>query len=207
MDPFRHYTAMVLTVSMPPLLLYWCLLHPWVGFWRRFGPMTAMVTIWSVVLMGMAAIFAIRERLLAVDFGTSLPLFAAGTICLAVAGWLGLKLMPQLRFKTLCGLPELAPERYPQRLLTEGPYAWVRHPRYLQMLLGLLGWSMLANHAASYVACALWLPGAWIIVRWEERELRQRFGEAYRIYCLHVPRWIPAWRQEGKPGHARGRNA
>ena len=31
----------------------------------------------------------------------------------------------------------------------------------------------------------------WVVVRVEEPELRDRFGEAYGSYCERVPRWIP----------------
>ena len=31
----------------------------------------------------------------------------------------------------------------------------------------------------------------WVVVRVEEPELRERFGEAYESYCQRVPRWIP----------------
>ncbi len=31
----------------------------------------------------------------------------------------------------------------------------------------------------------------WVVVRVEEPELRERFGEAYEVYCSEVPRWFP----------------
>lgn len=176
---------------LPPMLLYWCLLHPWVHVWRRLGPVLSMVLLWSVVALGTAGLFQVRGPLLATDFGTNRVLFAAGLVCLAVAAWLRRKLGRELRFQTMIGLPEVAPGNYPQRLVTEGLHAHVRHPRYLQLLLALLGWSLLANHPASYVACALWLPGVWFIVQLEERELRGRFGREFEAYCERVPRFIP----------------
>jgi hypothetical protein len=35
MNAFRYYLALLLTVCLPPLLLYWLMLHPFVRFWRR----------------------------------------------------------------------------------------------------------------------------------------------------------------------------
>ena len=32
------------------------------------------------------------------------------------------------------------------------------------------------------------------VVRWEEPELRERFGESYDAYCRDVPRWLPRLR-------------
>ena len=60
--------------------------------------------------------------------------------------------------------------------MTEGLYAQVRHSRYLQLLLALLGGSLMANTLAAYMECALWISGAWVIVRLEEQELRERYG-------------------------------
>jgi hypothetical protein len=43
------------------------------------------------------------------------------------------------------------------------------------------------------------------IVRWEERLLESRLGEAYRVYAARVPRWIPNFHHGGHSGH-RGEN-
>ena len=67
----------------------------------------------------------------------------------------------------------------------------------------------------NWIACTFLLTLSAVAgAGWEDRrdtaELaveQKSYSEAYRIYCLRVPRWIPAWRQEGKPGHARGRKA
>jgi protein-S-isoprenylcysteine O-methyltransferase Ste14 len=104
---------------------------------------------------------------------------------------MGLWLSRHLPFKTVVGLPELAPEKHPARLLTQGPYGLVRHPRYVQLYLSFLGYACIANYLALYVAVALWLPGIYVIVFLEERELRNRFGEVYEDYCRRVPRFIP----------------
>ena len=76
-------------------------------------------------------------------------------------------------------MPELAPERHPSAPITEGLYAWVRHPRYVQVALALLGFTLIANYLAPYVIFALWLPVLYLIIQIEERELRDRFGRSY----------------------------
>lgn len=191
MDAFRHYVALVLVIFMPPVLLYWCLLHPWVVFWRRFSPAISMTMLWSAVLLLMAGLFLLRNHFLSQDYGLNPFLFAAGVVCMSTSAWLRRKIGAKMKLRTLAGLPEVAPDRHPQRLITDGLYARVRHPRYLQLLLGLLGWSLIANHPASYVACVLWIPGIWLIVVLEEKELRRRFGREYDEYCLRVPRFMP----------------
>jgi len=88
-------------------------------------------------------------------------------------------------------LPEIAPDRYPRALVMDGIYSRVRHPRYLQLLIALAGYALIANHLASYVAVALWVPAILVIVALEERELLDHFGQRYANYCRRVPRLIP----------------
>jgi protein-S-isoprenylcysteine O-methyltransferase Ste14 len=132
-----------------------------------------------------------RRTLLAVEFGTSWPLLTLGMLCLAVAVRLRVSLHRHFSNTQLMGLPELAPDRYPQQLVTEGLHARVRHPRYLQYLLVLAGLALIANYAALYLTLAVLVPGIWLIVILEEKELRARFGPAYDDYCRRVPRFIP----------------
>jgi protein-S-isoprenylcysteine O-methyltransferase Ste14 len=75
-------------------------------------------------------------------------------------------------------------------------YAWVRHPRYIQVALALLGFTLIANYLAPYVIFALWLPVLYLIIRIEERELRDRFGQAYEEYCRKVPWFMPRMRRQ-----------
>lgn len=191
MNAFRHYLAVTITVFMPAVLLYWFLLHPFVRFWRRLGPTVSLGILWSVVFGAAAGLFLIRDQLLGADYGTHAVLVCAGVVCLGVAGWLRHKLGRHFTARTLVGLQELAPAQSPQELVTDGLHARVRHPRYLQLLLALLGWALLANHLGAYLVFGLWIPGVCIIVLLEERELRERFGAEYRDYCRRVPRFIP----------------
>jgi len=93
--------------------------------------------------------------------------------------------------RSILGLAELAPDKRPGRLITTGVYAIIRHPRYLHLYLGFLGSALIANYLALYLVVALWLPGIYVIVLLEEKELRDRFGPAYDEYCRRVPRFIP----------------
>jgi protein-S-isoprenylcysteine O-methyltransferase Ste14 len=190
----RYYMALVLVVSLPPLLLVWVLIHPFISFWRRLGPALTYTLVGTVVGLGVFGLVQVRLVLLAVELGTDYFLVALGVLCLGGSTWLWVLLHRQLTMRTLLGLPELAPARYPAGLLTEGLYARVRHPRYVQLILNLWGLALIANYPASYVAVALWLPGIYVIVRLEERELRDRFGAAYDDYCRRTPRFVPKFK-------------
>lgn len=191
MNLLRYYIALFLIVAIPSALILWLLIHPFVRFWRRLG------AVWTYGLVGvvqawvMAGIFRVRRYLLAIDFGASHGLIVLGLGLLAAAVGLRLWHRRYMKTGTMLGLPEVAPGSYPGRLITEGPYAWVRHPRYVQVTLALWGFAFIANCLAVYGMAVLWMVGIYFIVLLEENELRQRFGPAYEDYCRRVPRFVP----------------
>ncbi len=183
MDSVRYYLALVLVVILPPALLFWLIVHPFIGFWRRLGPAWTYTIVGGVVVSAMVGIFLIRGPLLAIEFGTRYPLLILGLICLGVAIRLRVLLGRHLNKKVLVGLPELAPVRHR-----------VRHPRYAQFQLALLGYALIANTLALYLTFLRWAVGVAFIVVFEERELRARFGKEYEDYCGKVPRFVPRFR-------------
>lgn len=197
MDMVRYLVAVMLLISLPPALLLWPLIHPFARFWRRLGP------VWTYSLLGlpmaavMAALFRARRWLLATDFGTHPLLIALAALTLAAATTMSLKRRKHLTFGILAGLPELSQRQWPGRLVTEGIYAKIRHPRYVEALLGILGYALFSNYLALYAVFLLSLPVIYLIVVLEERELRERFGAAYDEYSRRVPRFLPRTRVRG----------
>lgn len=187
----RYYIALFLILTIPSALLLWLLIHPFARFWRRLGPMWAYGSVGAVQVLAMAVIFRVRRYLLAVDFGPNYGLLALGICFLGAAIVLRLWHRRYMKTGTMFGLPELDPKQYPGWLITEGPYAWVRHPRYVQVTLALWGFAFIANYLAVYGLAVLWMAGIYVIVLLEENELRQRFGAAYEEYCRRVPRFVP----------------
>jgi protein-S-isoprenylcysteine O-methyltransferase Ste14 len=189
-DAVRYYVALILLVAFPPALLAWFVIHPLAGFWRRRGPtMTYLVVVGIAVSIG-AALYRYREPLLGIQFGSNWLLTAAGLVSLAGAILLEHHYRRQLSVSTLIGLPELSSQRE-RRLLTEGVYARIRHPRYLGLLLEILGFALFVNYLATYVVAAAMVPTLYLIVLLEERELCERFGEEYERYMRRVPRFFP----------------
>ena len=73
-----------------------------------------------------------------------------------------------------------------QTLQVTGPYRWVRHPLYLGWFLMVFGAvRMTGDRLAFAVVTTLYLV---VAIPWEERSLRQSFGEAYAAYMRDV-RW------------------
>ena len=125
------------------------------------------------------------------EFGTSYTFIGLGLICLTLSGLMRYALQKHFTVKALLGLPEIAPDQYPRELITQGIYGRMRHPRYLQFLVALVGYALIANYLAAYLVTALWFPGIYVIVLLEERELRAHFGAAYDEYCRKVPPFLP----------------
>ena len=191
MDSIRYFFALMLVVTLPLLFFYWLLIHPFINFWRANGIGVTYAAILAIVAAGLVGLFSIRHYLLAVDFGTHYILVGLGVLCLALSGIMRFALHKRLTIASLLGLPEIAPDRYPRELVTEGMYARIRHPRYVQLLIALVGYALIANYLVSYFVVALWIPAIYIIVLLEERELRDHFGQAYEDYCRRVPRFMP----------------
>jgi protein-S-isoprenylcysteine O-methyltransferase Ste14 len=80
-----------------------------------------------------------------------------------------------------------------QPIVQYGPYARVRHPIYLAVLLLVIG--SLAAHVSVATAClAVGLAaGLALKIRVEERALRGVLGEAYDRYAERVPALVPRW--------------
>jgi protein-S-isoprenylcysteine O-methyltransferase Ste14 len=81
------------------------------------------------------------------------------------------------------------------RLMTEGPYALVRHPIYTGMLGMLLATALAFAHwIALGPALILYGAGTVIRVRSEEKLLREAFGQTFEEYARRVPAVLPGWR-------------
>ena len=182
MDSIRYFLALILVITLPPLFFYWLLIHPFINFWRTKGIGVTYGVILTIVAAGLVGLFSIRHYFLAIDFGTNYLLAGLGILCLALAAAMRFALQRHLTIANLLGLPEIAPDRYPRTLVTEGIYARLRHPRYVQLVIALTGYSLIANYLASYLVVALWIPAIYIIVLLEEQELRDHFGKPYEDY-------------------------
>ena len=191
MDTFRYILALLFVITMPPTLFYWPIVHGFIGFWRRVGPVVTYAVTWTGIGLAAFGLYQVRGLLLQGDLGTNWVLVGLGVVCLGVAVWLRVLLHRTFTMLQLVGLPELAKTPDTQGLVRTGLYARVRHPRYLQYVLALLGYTLVTNYPAVYLAWLLWLPGMYVTVVFEERELRQRFGQEYEEYCREVPRFLP----------------
>jgi protein-S-isoprenylcysteine O-methyltransferase Ste14 len=76
-------------------------------------------------------------------------------------------------------------------LVSTGIYRFMRHPQYTGIFLFTLGWLL---HWPTIITLILWpvLMAAYVWLAWrEEREMAEKFGEAYQRYAARTPRFFP----------------
>ena len=191
MNTARYVLALIAVMSYIPAVGWWYLVHPFVGFWRRLGrpAFYTIMTVTSLALMG--AIYLIREPLLAVEYGTNRALWSLVVLFYGASSYIEIRCRKYLKRKILVGVPELAPGGGGGKLITEGIYSRVRHPRYIAVFLGTVAVAFFTNYLAVYILAVLVAPALYLVVLLEEKELRDRFGQPYIDYCRRVPRFIP----------------
>ncbi len=80
-------------------------------------------------------------------------------------------------------------------LVTSGPFAIVRHPMYLGLILAALG-GLLIYQTWTMVVFSLLAPLVLRRSRREERVLAAVFGAQWQEYCQRVPAFLPRLRKE-----------
>lgn len=114
----------------------------------------------------------------------SILLFASGM-------WLYIQSSRQFTSAQLRGLPEIVPGSERQVLVTTGIRARLRHPVYVAHLCEMLGWSVGTGLVVSFLLTAFAILTGAVMIRMEDAELEQRFGEQFRDYRLRVPSIFP----------------
>jgi protein-S-isoprenylcysteine O-methyltransferase Ste14 len=185
-----HIAGWLACVVYSTIPLFWLMIHPFAARWRsrRRSPYRLLVPVWIGTWIAVA-FFTERWRSVAL-YSTDwawIPaglLFAFGFFIYARAG-------KDFSAKQLGGLPEVHGGNREQRLVTQGIRSRVRHPVYLAHLCEMLAWSVGTGLAVCWVLTAFATVAGAVMVRMEDAELEQRFGEAYRIYRNAVPAVIP----------------
>lgn len=194
MHTARHAVAVMMLLVLPIGLGLWYVIHPFARAWRRVGPA------WTYLILTVPVIYAGRllwnnqDSLLGRDLGTNPIIIALTVPVLIVAIQVTRARRHHLTNRILMGFPELSSSGK-GRLLTEGIYGRVRHPRYIEFLLFSFVYVGFANYSGTWILYALSVPLIHGIVLLEERELRARFGAEHEDYCRRVPRYVPRRRR------------
>jgi protein-S-isoprenylcysteine O-methyltransferase Ste14 len=194
MERIRYLLGVFLFILVPLGLVYWLIIHRWARWWRMWGPIRTCLVVFPVLAAFGVLLFQVRAQLLGANLGTNWSLIGIALVLLFLTTGLELQYWRQLSISTLMGIPELSRQRK-GKLLREGIYGVVRHPRYLSAGIGIVADALFVNYLGLYILLvAVIPPGCWLLVL-EERELLDRFGDAYREYQRDVPRFIPRRRR------------
>jgi protein-S-isoprenylcysteine O-methyltransferase Ste14 len=170
--------------------LFWILIHPYVAYWRsrRRSPYLVLIPVWIAMwfVVGLVT-YPWRFVVLYLSIWTSTPALA-----LFITGfWIYRQSGKHFSPKQLGGIPELLPNHREQQLATSGIRARVRHPVYLAHLCEMLAWSLGTGLAVCYGLTAFAVITGAVMIRMEDAELEQRFGEEYRKYRRSVGAIFP----------------
>jgi len=80
------------------------------------------------------------------------------------------------------------------QLVTDGLYGVVRHPQYLGFTLVIIGFFIQWPTLLTLIMAPILLVMYTRLARWEEKELRATFGEAYEAYRDRVGGFIPKYK-------------
>lgn len=196
MDRVRYLLGVPVVIIVPLGLLYWLIIHQYARWWRRRGPLKTYLAVLPVLATLGVLLFRVRRQLLGTDLGTHWSLVGIALVLSCPMTWLEFQYWRHLSISILVGIPELS-QQGNGRLLRDGIYGVVRHPRYLSAGIGVAVNVLIVNHLGLYILVLLVvLPGYWMLLL-EERELVDRFGDAYRQYQRDIPQLIPRLRKAG----------
>ncbi|OQA06848.1 MAG: Isoprenylcysteine carboxyl methyltransferase (ICMT) family protein [bacterium ADurb.Bin374] len=113
-------------------------------------------------------------------------------------GWLlGLPLVVAGEMLRLASIRHIGPttrtrEICADRLVTSGPYAWVRHPLYLANAMKVAGLLLCAgNLPVGIVATIFYIVEFSTMIPYEEAFLKNTFPESFESWAARTPAFIP----------------
>lgn len=78
-----------------------------------------------------------------------------------------------------------------RKVMIDGPFRYVRHPRYAGFLLRKLAWSLLLASVIGWALFLLWLLLVLRRMDREEAHLNELFGSEYELYARRTARLVP----------------
>jgi protein-S-isoprenylcysteine O-methyltransferase Ste14 len=153
------------------------------GGWKRArrwlsGTSNRTFVLWPIVLLAMQALL---------DGGW--PRLNLWALPLLAWGYGQYKLVGRLRTDRGGGGPGMS--NPPERLVTDGPYRFVRNPMYLGHLIFFLGLALLLLSWPAWLVFAAHLFWFDRRARSDEEHLLALFGPPYAEYRSRVKRWLP----------------
>ena len=170
------------------------MVHPRAEHWRASdrSPFRVLVPAWLTMWIGVGALtgpwrtwplyrtpWSWLPAALLFAFGIRLYFLAGAHFSLAQFG----------------GLPEIRGGRQEHRLVTTGIRERIRHPVYLAHLCEMLAWSVGTGLLVCWLLTGFAIVTGAAMIRMEDAELQERFGEEFREYRQQVPALLPEIRR------------
>jgi protein-S-isoprenylcysteine O-methyltransferase Ste14 len=168
---------------------FWLLIHPRADYWRsrKRSPYLILLPIWIALWI---ALGLLTSRWRHITLYTALWTWIPAILLFSTGLWIYSQSGKHFTPAQLGGLPEVRPSGE-QRLATSGIRSRIRHPVYLAHLLEMLAWSLGTGLTVCYALTAFAVLTGTLMIRLEDRELEQRFGEPYRDYRRKVSSILP----------------
>jgi protein-S-isoprenylcysteine O-methyltransferase Ste14 len=169
---------------------FWLLIHLGAEYWRRRtrSPYRLLIPAWIGMWLVVALITARWRGLVfyrtAWTWIPAIALFAFGL-------WLYRESKADFTLEQLSGVSEMQSRQPERQLVVTGLRARMRHPVYVAHLSEMLAWSIGTGLVMCFGLTGFAMILGFIMIRAEEGELEQRFGELYRAYRDRVPAFVP----------------
>ncbi len=183
------FLAWVLVCWYATIPSFWLIIHPVPEYWRKHAsPYRVILPAWVMMIVAAAAATWRWYDVKLYDVPGAWILFFPFA-AMAIVFYRGSR--KHISGEQIIGKSEVQPDKHEQKLVTSGMHGHVRHPIYVGHMLMMLGWTVGSGLAACFALTAFAFVTGVVMVRLEEKELEQRFGDAYREYKKNVPMLIP----------------
>jgi protein-S-isoprenylcysteine O-methyltransferase Ste14 len=152
------------------------------GFYRPLR-LLILATTFSLLFWRRTAVGFLGTRFISSSASVSTAGFAAALLGLAVALWARVHLGQYWSDKVVL--------QEGHRLVRSGPYAYMRHPIYSGVLLGVGGTALVLGELRGVMAFLLLLVNYSIKAKREEAILAQQFGAEFTVHQNHTGFLLP----------------
>ena len=190
MFPLLQTVGWLACIVYSTIPLFWLMVHPRAHRWRERArsPYRVLVPAWMTMWLGIGAVSGPWRHMSLFSAGWS---WIPAGLLFGLGFWIYARAGAHFSWAQLGGLPEIRADHREQRLVTTGIRGRVRHPVYLGHLCEMAAWSVGTGLVVCWALTGLAVATGAVMIRMEDAELEQRFGEECRVYRNKVPAILP----------------
>lgn len=187
---FLDFAGLAICSVYCTIPLFWLVVHRRIENWRNRGrrAYVTVIPLWAIFII---VVFCLGWRFRHVHLYQSWFAWIPAVLFILMGFALYQSATQGFDRAQIVGLDELEPERHRQQLITSGIRSKVRHPIYLGHFCEVFGWTLGTGSIAILAMLALAVVTGAVMIRKEDDELQQRFGEVFRRYRESVPSFLP----------------